>query len=67
MQPGTCAITTEELSWHHASGNVVPGGELVRLLWSFRMVDGVTRWAVLWGGDVIHSIPESLLRAVDDN
>lgn len=63
LKTGLLAVTTEELSWHHASGNVVPSGAVVQLLWSFQMQDGVTRWAVSWGGSVIHSIPESLLRA----
>lgn len=61
MSPGDHARTTEELSWHHAMGTVIPAGALVELLWSFQMRDGVARWAVQWGGAVVHSIPESLL------
>ncbi|CAB4177827.1 hypothetical protein UFOVP1004_19 [uncultured Caudovirales phage] len=65
LSSGGLACVAEALSWHHGSGLSVPAGAVVQLLWSFRMADGVERWAVLWDGQVVHSIPEAMLEAIN--
>lgn len=65
MNPGDNVRVTEELSWHHTTGTVIPAGAVVSLLWSFAMRDGVRRWAVRTAsGIVAHSITDDLLEAV---
>ena len=66
MKPGDMVRVTEELSWHHTTGTVIPAGAVVELLWSFTSRDGLRRWAVrtAWGV-VAHSITDDLLEAVE--